>query len=206
MALIDIKNIANEKTGEVELNDAIYAIKVKKHILHDVVKMQLAKRRSGTSSVKNRGDITGSTRKLYRQKGTGNSRAGSIKSPLRRGGGVIFGPVVKSYEYKLPKKVSRLGLKMALSAKLNDNAITIIDKFDFSDIKTKNFINFMNSFDFKSALVVYVEENENLELSLRNVKNTKLLKVEGLNVFDILKYDNLILLESSVQGIEKRLV
>ncbi len=204
MALIDVKNIAGEKVKEIELDDDIYCVDVKKHILYDVVKMQLAKKRSGTSSVKNRGDITGSTRKLFRQKGTGNARAGSIKSPLRRGGGVIFGPVVKSYAYKVPKKISKLGLKMALSSKLNNSSLTILEKFDYEDIKTKNFVQFMNNFNFKKVLVVSNEENANLKLSARNVKDVKVIQVEGLNVFDILKYNDLVLLESSLEAINKR--
>ena len=205
MAIVDIKNVQGEKVSEGELPDSIYGVEIKGHILHDIVKMQLASRRSGTSSVKNRADIKGSTRKLYRQKGTGNSRAGSVKSPLRRGGGVIFGPVVKSYAYKIPKKVRKQGIRMALSSKLNDGTLIVLDKFDFEEIKTKVFVEFLDTFKFKSVLFVNVKEDEKLNLSARNVKNTKIIRVEGLNVYDILKYNNLVLLESSLESIKKRL-
>ena len=143
MAVIEVLNIKGEKVSETELPDSIFNVPVKKGILYDVVKMQLASRRSGTASTKRRSDVAGSTRKLFRQKGTGRARRGNIKSPLLRGGGVVFGPHPRSYAYKLPKKVRRLALKMALSSKLQDNQLLVLDNFELPEIKTKECINVM---------------------------------------------------------------
>ena len=137
MAVVEVKNIKGEKVSEIELTDSIFNVPVKKSVLHEIVCMQLASRRQGTASVKNRSDVAGSTKKLFRQKGTGRARRGDIKSPLLRGGGVIFGPHPRSYAFSPPKKVRRLALKMALSSKLQGNMIIVIDGFDLDQIKTK---------------------------------------------------------------------
>jgi len=205
MAAVDVLNRSGEKVSETQLPDTIFSIPVKKSVLHDVVKMQLASKRSGTASVKGRSDITGSTKKLYRQKGTGNARSGSVKSPLRRGGGVIFGPMQRSYAYNLPKKVRALALKMALSSKLATDSLRVIDTFDLQEIKTRAFVDVTRALGLKKVLVVTSDDDRNLFLSSRNVPGMKVIKTEGLNVYDILKYDSLLLVESSIQGIEGRL-
>ncbi|GAB6142566.1 50S ribosomal protein L4 [Desulfocicer niacini] len=205
MAAVDVLNRSGEKVSETQLPDTIFSIPVKKSVLHDVVKMQLASKRCGTASVKGRSDIAGSTKKLYRQKGTGNARSGSVKSPLRRGGGVIFGPMQRSYAYKLPKKVRALALKMALSSKLATDSLRVIDNFDLQEIKTKAFVDVTRALGLKKVLVVTSDDDRNLFLSSRNVPGMKVIKTEGLNVYDILKYDSLLLVESSIQGIEGRL-
>lgn len=205
MAAVDVLNRSGEKVSETQLPDTIFSIPVKKSVLHDVVRMQLASRRRGTAVVKGRSDIAGSTKKLYRQKGTGNARSGSVKSPLRRGGGVIFGPAQRSYAYKLPKKVRALALKMALSSKLANESLTVIDGFGLEGIKTKAFVEIINALGLKKILVVTSDDDRNLFLSSRNVPGVKVIKTEGLNVYDILKYDTLLLVESSIQGIEGRL-
>jgi len=174
--------------------------------LHEVVTMQLAKRRSGSAAVKHRSDVRGSGRKLFRQKGTGRARRGDIKSPLLRGGGSVFGPDPRSYAYKVPKKVRRLALKMALSSKLQDEKLVVLDEFEFDEIKTREFVKVMSALDIKNALIITDKKNENLELSARNVPQIKVLRVEGLNVYDILKYKNVVLLESSIKSIEGRLL
>ena len=138
MAAVDVLNKSGEKVSETNLPDEIFSISVKKSVLHDVVRMQLAGRRQGTAVVKGRSDVTGSTKKLYRQKGTGNARSGDVKSPVRRGGGVIFGPSQRSFAYKLPKKVRALGLKMALSSKFIGNEIIVIDDFGLDRARTKD--------------------------------------------------------------------
>lgn len=204
MAVIEVLNIKGEKVSETELPDSIFNVPVKKGILYDVVKMQLASRRSGTASTKRRSDVAGSTRKLFRQKGTGRARRGNIKSPLLRGGGVVFGPHPRSYAYKLPKKVRRLALKMALSSKLQDNQLLVLDNFELPEIKTKECINVMKILKKENALIVTGDFNQNLELSSRNIPHIKVLRSDGLNVYDILKYENLILLQSSVKTIEGR--
>ncbi len=205
MAAVDVLNRSGEKVSETQLPDTIFSIPVKKSVLHDVVKMQLASRRLGTAAVKGRSDIAGSTKKLYRQKGTGNARSGSVKSPLRRGGGVIFGPMQRSYAYNLPKKVRALALKMALSSKLASDSLRVIDTFDLEEIKTKAFVDVTRALGLKKVLVVTSDDDRNLFLSSRNVPGIKVIKTEGLNVYDILKYDVLLLVESSIQGIEGRL-
>jgi large subunit ribosomal protein L4 len=206
MAEIEVHNAIGEKVSQIELSDKIFNVSINKNILHEVVKMQLAKKRLGTASIKNRSEIRGSTKKLFRQKGTGRARSGSIKSPLRKGGGVIFGPKPKSYKYKVPKKVRRLALKMALSSKLKENELFVIDKFDITAKKTKSFIKVINAVNIKNALIICDKSDDNLEYSSRNVPNFKVLRSEGLNVYDILKYHQLILLEASVKQIEERLL
>lgn len=206
MASVNVLNSKAEEVSQTELVDRIFDIPVKKSILHEVVTMQLASRRSGSASVKHRSDIRGSGRKLFRQKGTGRARRGDIKAPLLRGGGSVFGPDPRSYAYKVPKKVRKQALKMALSSKLRENNLIVLDEFELDKIKTKEFLEVMNALNLKNALIITDKKNENLELSSRNVPEVKVLRVEGLNVYDILKYKNLVLLESSIKGIEGRLL
>jgi len=206
MATVDVINIQGNKVSQTDLPDEIFNVPVNGPVLHQVVKAQLAARRSGTACVKNRSDVTGSSHKLYRQKGTGRARKGNIKSPVLRGGGVVFGPHPRSYEQKVPKKVRKLALKMALSCKLNDNELMVLDRFDLSQIKTKDFVAVVQTLEAPKALIVTVEKNTNLELSSRNVPGVKVIRCEGLNVYDILKCGKLILLEEAVKGIEGRLL
>lgn len=205
MALAEVLNTKGESVSQTELSDDIFNTPVKPSLLHEVVTMQLACRRSGTASVKHRSDVRGSTRKLFRQKGTGRARRGNIKSPLLRGGGSVFGPDPKSYAYNVPKKVRRLALKMALSGKFRDNELVVLDQFELERIKTKDFLDVLKTLERENALVVTDKEDERLELSSRNSPYAKVLRPEGLNVFDILKYRNLILLESAIPVIERRL-
>jgi large subunit ribosomal protein L4 len=206
MATVDVLNIKGDKVSQADLPDEIFNVPVNTPVLHQVVKAQLAAKRSGTACVKNRSDVAGSTRKLYRQKGTGRARKGNIKSPVLRGGGVVFGPHPRSYEQKVTKKVRKLALKMALSSKLQDNELVVLDRFELSQVKTKDFITAVQTLEAPKALIVTVEKNANLELSSRNVPGVKVIRCEGLNVYDILKYDKLILLEEAVKGIEGRLL
>jgi large subunit ribosomal protein L4 len=206
MAGMDVLNIKGEKVSQVELVDMIFNVPVKSSVLHEVVKMQLASKRSGTAAVKHRSDIKGSGRKLFRQKGTGRARRGNIKSPLLRGGGVVFGPDPRSYAYKVPKKVRRLALKMALSSKVQGNNLVVLDQFELDQVKTKKFLEVVNTLKLENVLIVTEKKNENLELSSRNVPGVKVLRSEGLNVYDILKYKKMILLESSIKDIEGRLL
>mgnify|MGYP000238813100 CR=1 FL=1 len=205
MAVVDVLNSKGEKVSQVELSDEIFNVPVRSDILHDVVKMQLASRRSGTASVKRRGDVKGSTKKLFRQKGTGRARRGDIKSPLLRGGGAVFGPSPRSYAYKVPKKVRRLALKMALSSKLQENELTVVDRLELERIKTKAFAEVIRALDKNNVLLVTDAADEKLILSSRNLPGVKVIKVEGLNVYDILKCKDVILLEPAVKAIEGRL-
>jgi large subunit ribosomal protein L4 len=205
MPVVDVKNIKGKNVTTIDLVDRIYNVPVKSSVLHQVVNMQLANRRAASASVKHRGEVQGSTRKLYRQKGTGRARRGDIKSPLLRGGGVVFGPDGRTYAFKVPKKIRKLALKMALSSKLQTDELVVLDKFELPQIKTKDFVNILSSLKLSNALIVTEEKNENLELSSRNVPDIKVLQSEGLNVYDILKYKTLILLEPSIKNIERRL-
>ena len=206
MALVDVLNRKAEKVSQVELPDTIFSIPVKSNVLHEVVTMQLANRRAGSASVKHRSDVKGSGKKLYRQKGTGRARRGDVKSPLLRGGGSVFGPDPRSYSYNVPKKVKRLGLKMALSSKLKEDNLVVLDELDLDRIKTKEFLEVMEALNTLNALIVTEKTNEHLVLSSRNVPDIKVLKVEGMNVYDILKHKNVVLLESSLKSIEGRLL
>ncbi|CAN2040939.1 Large ribosomal subunit protein uL4 [Candidatus Magnetomoraceae bacterium gMMP-15] len=205
MAVVDVLDINGDKLSEIDLEDSIFNVPVKKSILHQVVTMQLAGRRAGTASVKRRSDVKGSGRKLYRQKGTGNARPGDIKTPLRRGGGVVFGPDPKSYAYKVPKKVRKQALKMALSDKLKNENLLILNNFDLDEIKTRKFINVVDTLGARNALIITDRPLKNLELSSGNVPGFKVLRAEGLNVYDILKYQQLLLLEPSLNQIKIRL-
>lgn len=205
MAVVEVKNIKGEKVSEVELTDSIFNIPVKPSVLHEIVTMQLASRRSGTATVKNRSDVAGSSKKLFRQKGSGRARRGNKKSPLLRGGGVVFGPHNRSYAYKAPKKVRRLALKMALSSKLQENMLIVIDGFDLDQIKTKSVVLALETLKAEKPLIITGAQNDNLELSSRNIPGVKVLQVEGLNVYDILNHRNLILLQPSIKEIEGRL-
>jgi large subunit ribosomal protein L4 len=206
MAVVDVLNSKAEKVSQTDLADTIFNVPVKPNVLHEVVTMQLASRRSGSASVKHRSDVKGSGRKLFRQKGTGRARRGDIKAPLLRGGGSVFGPDPRSYAYKVPKKVRSMALKMALSVKLSEDSLVVLDELDFDKIKTKEFIKVMNALNMNNALFITDKKNENLELSARNVPGVKVLRTEGLNVYDILKYNSLVLLESSIKSIEGRLL
>lgn len=204
MAVADVKNMKGEKVSQTELPDSIFNVEINPSVLNEVVKMQRARRRSGTAAVKTRSDVKGSTGKLFRQKGTGRARRGDIKSPLLKGGGVVFGPVPRSYEQKVPKKVRKLALKMALSSKLQADSLTVVDTLKIDEIKTRAVAGIMDALGTDNVLFVTDKKDETLEMSARNIPRVKVLRCEGLNVYDILKYKNLVLVESTISAIEGR--
>ncbi|HHK60258.1 MAG TPA: 50S ribosomal protein L4 [Desulfobacterales bacterium] len=206
MAVVDVVNIKKEKVGEVELADAVFGVEVKPGILHEIVRMQRAKRRAGTACTKTRSEVRGSNAKPWRQKGTGRARAGSKRSPLWRGGGTVFGPKPRSYAFKVPKKVRRLGVRMALSARLAENNLTVVDDMGLEEIKTKKFVEAMQSLAIDNALIVIPERNEVVEKSCRNVPGYKVIVPEGLNVYDILLHRHLVLVQPAIDKIEQRLL
>lgn len=206
MALAGILNLNNEKVGEVELNDALFGVEVKPYVLHDIVRMQLAKRRAGNACTKTRAEVRGSGAKPWRQKGTGRARSGSRQSPVWRGGGTVFGPKPRSYSFKLPKKVRRLGLKMALSARFAEERLLVLDNLQMDEIKTKNFVSIMNTLKVDNALIVIPEQNENLEKSSRNVGGYKVMTTAGVNVYDVLLHKNVILVQPTIGQLEERLL
>lgn len=205
MAVCDVVNIHADKVGEIDLNDSVFNVEVNVGILHEVVCMQRANRRSGNACTKTRGEVSGGGAKPWRQKGTGRARAGSRTSPVWRGGGTVFGPQPRDYSYTMPKKVKRLALKMALSARNKEGNLVVVDAFELSQVKSKEFVGIMNKFDFDNCLIVTNGNNDNLVLSARNVVGYKVLPVAGLNVYDILKYSKLMLVQSSLDQIEERL-
>jgi large subunit ribosomal protein L4 len=205
MAVVDVVNSAGDVISQTELSDSIFNVPVKKSVLHQVVIAQLAAKRAGTASVKRRSDVKGSRRKLYRQKGTGRARKGDIKSPVLRGGGVVFGPDPRDYTKKISKKVRRLALKMALSSKVQDRQLVVVDKIELEAIKTKVFIGIIKQLEAEKALIITTEKDDRLALSSRNVPGIKILQTQGLNVYDILKYPKLVLVQPAIEGIEGRL-
>jgi len=206
MAFVDVYNLQKEKIAEIELRDDIFSVPIKKHVLHEVVLAQLNNRRAGTAAVKSRSMVNLSTRKLYRQKGTGRARAGSPSSPTRRGGGVAFGPQPRSYAQKVSKKVRRAALRMALSDKILLSRLFVVDDLELPAVKTKEFVGVMKNFEVGKALIVTAAKNENLEKSSKNVPWVKVMRCEGLNVYDILKYDHLFLEKPVIGKIEEALV
>jgi large subunit ribosomal protein L4 len=204
MSTIEVKNINNEKVGEIELNDQIFNLEVKGYLLHDVVRMQRAARRAGTACTKTRSEVRGSGAKPWRQKGTGRARSGSRRSPIWRGGGVAFGPKPRDYSFKLNRKVKKQAVAMAMSARLQEGNLVVLDDFTMDQIKTKDFVSVMNTLDLDTALIVIDESNENLTKSSRNVNGYKVLNPEGLNVYDILLHKKLVLLQPALTSLEER--
>jgi len=206
MPVLNVYDIEKTKVAEVELNDRVFGTEVNEHILYEVVRMQLACRRQGTASTKTRSDVRGGGRKPWRQKGTGRARAGTSRSPIWRGGGTVFGPHPRDYSYKVPKKVRKAALKSALSMKVKEDKVTILRDFPMDEIKTKRFQEVLDRFELGTVLFVLEEKNTILEKSSRNIKTVKMMRSEGINVYDLLKYDNLVLLEPSVKKIEGTLL
>jgi large subunit ribosomal protein L4 len=206
MAKTEIYNISNERVGEVELKDDLFGVEVNPHIIHDIVRMQLANRRSGNACTKTRTEVQGSGKKPWRQKGTGRARSGDKRSPLWRGGGTVFGPKPRDYSFKLSKKVRRLGLRMALSARYAEENLKVLDDFQLEEIKTKRFLGVMDALNIKNALIVVPGSNENLQKASRNVHGFKVMASEGLNVYDILNYQHLVLLQPCIGQLEERLL
>jgi large subunit ribosomal protein L4 len=205
MPTLDVYDENRRKVGEIELSDAVFGAEVKPHLLHEVVVWQQARRRGGNASTKTRAEVRGGGRKPWRQKGTGRARVGSRNSPLWRGGGTTFGPKPRDYDYALPKKVRKAALRSALSDKLGEAKLTVLSGFGLEAIKTKDFAEVLGRFEVEKALVVVEGPDEVVEKSARNLPGVKVLRAEGLNVYDILRYDNLMLLQPAVGKIEEAL-
>jgi large subunit ribosomal protein L4 len=205
MARIEIVDADRKVVEERELSESIFSAEVKPHLLHTVVVAQMAFRRSGTASTKKRSEVAGGGRKPWRQKGSGRARAGTIRSPLWRGGGIIFGPKPRDYSQKVNKKVMKSALRSALSQKMQENNIIVLDRIELELSKTKEFLKFARLFDLNSALIVDVEPSENLRLGARNLRDFKVLPEKALNVYDILCYEKLVITKSALDKIEEGL-
>ena len=202
----DVITLDGKKAGDVDLADAIYGLKKRADILHRVVNWQLAKRRAGTHAVKFRSDVAGSQAKIYKQKGMGKARHGNRKANIFRGGGRAFGPLVRDHGYALPKKIRALGLKTALSVKQSDQKLIVVDAIDLKEAKTAGLVEKLDKLGLASALFVDgAEVNENFKLALSNIPNVDVLPSQGLNVYDILRRDTLVLTKAAVEKIEERL-
>ncbi|HHT50272.1 MAG TPA: 50S ribosomal protein L4 [Eubacteriaceae bacterium] len=204
MPKVDLYNMGGQQVGEIELADEVFGVEVNVPVLHQVVKAQLANKRQGTQSAKTRGEVRGGGRKPWRQKGTGRARVGSIRSPLWTKGGVIFAPKPRSYRQIVPKKVRRLAMKSALSSKVLDQEIIVLDQLVMDTPKTKEMVNILNNIKAgKKALIVLPGKDEVIEKSTRNIPNMKTTLVNTLNVYDILNCENLILTKESAALIEE---
>lgn len=201
MAKVSVYNNEGNVIGEIELNDAVFGAEINENLMHKAVVAHLAAARQGTQSAKTRGQVSGGGRKPWRQKGTGHARQGSIRAPQWTGGGVVFAPQPRDYEIKVNKKEKRAALKSALSSKVADSKIVVIDAFGLDEIKTKKFVNVMNNLGVSKALVVLDSKDENVVKSANNIPTVKTAFVNTINVYDILKYDSLVLTQDAVAAI-----
>jgi large subunit ribosomal protein L4 len=201
MTTLTVYNIETQKVKEIELDDEIFNAKINPTLFYDMIRMNLASQRRGSAATKNRAQVRGGGAKPWRQKGTGRARAGSRRSPLWRGGGTIFGPMPRDYSFSLPKKVKRAALRAALSLKRQEGRLILLDDFPLNGFKTKQVLDVLKRFKVEDALIVSHEKNALLERSARNIRNVQVLHGEGLNVFDILNHEHLILLSPVLQKI-----
>jgi large subunit ribosomal protein L4 len=202
MPVVSVYDIKKNKVAEVALNDAVFGAEVNRDVIYEAVRMQMAAKRQGTHDTKERSEISGGGKKPWRQKGTGRARAGTTRSPLWRGGGTVFGPIPRDHSFTVPKKVRRLALISALSMKVKEEKLLVLKNFPLAEVKTKKFKEVLDLFGLKKTLVVIDRSNEVLEKSSRNLPDVKMMRCEGINVYDLLKYDSLVLLEPSIQKIE----
>ena len=207
MPTVSVYNMTNKKVGDIELSDAIFNVEMNEKragLIHQVVVMQLASQRLGTHATKTRSMVRGGGRKPWRQKGTGRARAGSRRSPLWRGGGVIFGPHPRSYAFSMPRKQRRLALKCVLTDKVKSGDLIVLDELDFEAPKTKQFVKLLNDFNIeKKALFITLEDKLNVKKSASNIQGVKTINALGLNVYDILNHDKLFLTKAAVEKIEE---
>ena len=205
MAKLDIKNLAGATVGSIDLDDAVFGAEVKEHLLWEVVKQQTANRRAGTHSTLRRDEVRGGGKKPFRQKGTGQARQGSSRAPNHVGGGKVFSPKPRDYSYNVPKKVRRAALRAALSLRVKEQKLVIIDSLELATPKTKQVVQALKALGIGSALLVDKADNVGLSRSTRNLQDSKYLAAEGLNVYDVLNYEVLVLSASTVKEIEARL-
>jgi large subunit ribosomal protein L4 len=203
MANVKVFNMSGSEVGSIDLNDSIFAAEVNEHVMHMAVVQYLANQRQGTQSALTRSEVRGGGRKPWRQKGTGRARQGSIRSPQWTGGGVVFAPKPRDYSFKLNKKVKRLALKSALTTKVNEGKLVVVDSFNMEEVKTKVMAGALKAINAEKALVVLGDDNKNAQLSARNIPSVKTASVSTINVYDILKYDSLVVAKDAVAKIEE---
>ena len=203
MANVAVYNIEGKKVDTLELNDAVFGVEINNHLVHMAVVSQLANKRQGTQSAKTRAEVSGGGRKPWRQKGTGHARQGSIRSPQWKGGGVVFAPKPRDYSFKMNRKEKALAIKSVLTSKVKEEKIVVLDELSFDEIKTKKMKAMLDSFKLEKALVVLDKREENVILSARNLPKVRTVLTNSINVYDILKYDTLVLTKDAVAKIEE---
>ena len=203
MANVSVYNIEGKEVGSIELNDAVFGVEINEHLVHMAVVNQLANNRQGTQSAKTRSEVSGGGRKPWRQKGTGHARQGSTRAPQWTGGGVVFAPKPRDYSFKMNKKEKRIALLSALSSKVADNKIVVLDAFNLDEVKTKKFAEVMSNLKVDKALVVIEGENKNVVLSGRNIPTVKVSATNEINTYDVLKYETLVVTKAAVEKLEE---
>ena len=203
MAKVSVYNIEGKVVGDMELNDAVFGVEVNTHLVHQAVVLQLANKRQGTQSAKTRSEVSGGGRKPWRQKGTGHARQGSTRSPQWTGGGIVFAPKPRDYSFKMNKKEKNLALKSVLTTKVAENKFIVVDGLSFDEIKTKNMVNVLKNLEVKKALVVTDDDNKNVTLSSRNIPGVKTAFTNTIHVYDILKYDKMVVAKDVISKIEE---
>ena len=203
MANVSVYNIEGKEVGSIELNDAVFGVEVNEHLVHMAVVNQLANNRQGTQSAKTRSEVSGGGRKPWRQKGTGHARQGSTRAPQWTGGGIVFAPKPRDYSFKMNKKEKRIALLSALSSKVAESKIVVLDEFKLDEIKTKKFVEVMNNLKVENALVGLEGENKNVVLSGRNIPSVKVTATNEINTYDVLKYTTLVVTKAAVEKLEE---
>ncbi len=203
MANVTVYNIEGKKVSTLELNDAVFGVEINEHLVHMAVVQQLANKRQGTQSAKTRAEVRGGGRKPWRQKGTGHARQGSTRSPQWKGGGVVFAPKPRDYSFKMNRKEKALAIKSALTSRVNAEKFVVLDSISFDEIKTKKMKAVLDNFKLEKALVILDKKDENVTLSARNLPKVRTVLTNSINVYDILKYDTLVLTKDAVAQIEE---
>lgn len=203
MAKVSVYNMEGKEVGNMDLNDAVFGVEINEHLVHMAVVQQLANNRQGTQKAKTRSEVSGGGRKPWRQKGTGHARQGSTRSPQWTGGGVVFAPKPRDYSFKMNKKEKRIALLSALSSKVADNKIVVLDSFNLDEVKTKKFAEVMSNLKVDKALVVIEGENKNVVLSGRNIPTVKVSATNEINTYDVLKYETLVVTKAAVEKLEE---
>ena len=203
MANVSVYNIEGKEVGSIELNDAVFGVEVNEHLVHMAVVNQLANNRQGTQSAKTRSEVSGGGRKPWRQKGTGHARQGSTRSPQWTGGGVVFAPKPRDYSMKMNKREKQIAIKSALTSKVQDSKMVVVDAFNMDEIKTAKFAEILNNLKVSKALVVTKDENKNVVLSGRNIPTVKVSATNEINTYDVLKYETLVVTKAAVEKLEE---
>ena len=203
MLKVDVLNMEGNKVGDIELNEAVFGVEVNDVVVHSALVNYLANQRQGTQSTKTRAEVRGGGRKPWKQKGTGIARQGSIRAPQWIKGGIALGPKPRSYKYAIPKKMRQLAFRSVLTSKVQEGNLIVVDKLELNEIKTKNMVNVLNNLKANKALIMLSEKNLNVQASSRNIENVKTTLVNTINIFDLLKYDSLVVTEDAVKKLEE---